>query len=684
MSGKIHLERDGAVAVLIIDNPPVNAGSAAVRSALLARIAEVEADPDLRAGVLIGAGKSFIAGSDLREFDLPLAEPQLPQVIAALEGSAKPWVAALHGAALGGGYELALAADARIASPDTVLGLPECGLGIIPGAGGTQKLPRLVGRARAISLICAGTRVGGAKALDLGMIDALATGDLRAQAVALALATGKRRVIERDLPEETASDIEAAAKKAATKGKRRPHILEAIAQISAVGQLPAAAGLAAERAAFEHLRVQPEARALRHIFFAERQSSRGVAPAGTPGPTRSFGVLGAGTMGASIALAALQAGFPVVLVDSDPAALDRASTRIRNELGRGVAAGRLTLKAAEAAQAALILTDEMARLGETDVLIEAVVEDLDVKRQVFARLDAVAKPGALIATNTSYLDIDPIAAATSRPETVIGLHFFSPAHVMKLLEVVPGGATSAEAVATGLAVARALGKQPVQAGNAFGFIGNRIYAAYRAASEFLLEEGALPQEVDAALEDFGFAMGPCAVADLSGLDIAWRMRRQQAPQRDPKARYVEIPDLLCAVGRLGCKTGAGYYRYDQPGKRQPDPAVETIIAEARARKGIRPRLIGPDEIRNRVLATLINEAGLVLEEGVAAHPGDVDVVLVNGYGFPRWTGGPLYWAKQQDPVRLTADCAQAVAAFGAQKRAADLAGLGLLATSRKV
>lgn len=683
MSGKVHLERDGAVAVLVIDNPPVNAGSAAVRRALLARIAEVEADPALTAGVLIGAGKSFIAGSDLREFDLPLADPQLPQVIAALEGSAKRWVAALHGAALGGGYELALGADARIAAPGTVLGLPECGLGLIPGAGGTQKLPRLVGRSRAIALICGGTRVGAAEALELGMIDALAAGDLRAEAVALALASGKRRAIERDVPEEPGAEIEAAARKAAAKGRQRPHILEAIAQVRAVGQQPAAEGLAAERAAFEHLRLQPEARALRHIFFAEREASRGAATGGTPGPIRSFGVLGAGTMGAGIALAALQAGYPVVLVDSDPAALDRARKRIGDEIGRSAVAGRLTGEAAEAARAALTLTDEMARLGEADVLIEAVIEDLEVKRQVFARLDSVAKPGALLATNTSYLDIDPIAAATGRPEAVVGLHFFSPAHVMKLLEVVPGRSSSAEAVATGLAVARALGKQPVQAGNAFGFIGNRIYAAYRAASEFLLEEGALPQEVDAALEGFGLAMGPFAVADLSGLDIAWRMRQQQAPQRDPRARYVDIPDLLCAAGRLGRKTGAGYYRYDEAGKRQPDPAAEALIAEARARKGVIPRVLAPEEIRSRVLAALVNEAGLVLEEGVAARPGDVDVVLVNGYGFPRWTGGPLHWAGQQDPARLAADCARAVADFGPQKKAADLAGLRILASADK-
>jgi len=681
MSGSVHLEREGAVAVLVIDNPPVNAGSSDIRKALLARIAEVEADPDLRAGVLIGAGKTFIAGSDLREFDLPLAPPQLPEVIAALEGSAKPWVAALQGAALGGGYELALGCDARIAAPGTVVGLPECGLGIIPGAGGTQKLPRLVGKVAALGLIASGRRVPAAEAAGLGMVDALATRDLRQEAAALALALvgRKSRVIDRAPPAEDDAAITAAAAKAAASGRNRPHILAAIAHIRAVGTLPAVEGLAAERATFQALRITPEAKALRHIFFAEREAGRGALAEGAkPMAFARFGILGAGTMGAGIALACLQRGFATSVVDSDPAAIDRARLRIEDEMAKSVTAGRMTRAEAEAARAGLRFSTDMAALAASDVVIEAVIEDLGVKQAVFAAIDKVARPDALLATNTSYLDVDAIAQAVSNPGRFIGLHFFSPAHVMKLLEVVGGGQSTPAALATGLAVARALGKQPVQAGNAFGFIGNRIYAAYRAACEFMLEDGALPQEVDAALTAFGFAMGPFAVADLSGLDIAWRMRQQQAAGRDPDARYVQIPDQLCEAGRLGRKTGAGYYRYDAAGKPQPDAEVTALILAASAAKGITRRSLGADDIRRRALAAIVNEAGLVLQEGIAARAGDIDVVLVNGYGFPRWTGGPLHWAKSQDAAQLQADCAAFVAAAGAGRRLADLAAAGIL------
>lgn len=677
MSGQVHLERDGAVAFLVIDNPPVNAGSAAIRAALLARVAEVEADPAISAAVLIGAGKSFIAGSDLREFDLPLSAPQLPQVISAIEAAAKPFVAALHGVALGGGYELALACDARITAPGTMVGLPECGLGILPGAGGTQKLPRLTGKVRAIALICSGRRIKADEALDLGMIDAVAADDLRREAAAqaLALVGRKRRVIDLAPPPEDEAGIETAARKAARQGRSRPHILAAIHHIRAVGTVPATEGLAAERETFEALRVSDEARAMRHIFFAERAAMRGAGNGAKPLPFRRLGVVGAGTMGVGIATAALQAGVPVVLTDADGAALDRGRIRIDAEVGKAVAGGRLTPAAGEAARSALTLSSDLAPLSEADVIVEAVIEDLAVKRDVFARIAAVTRPDAVLATNTSYLDIDSIAKATGRAGQVIGLHFFSPAHVMKLLEVVPGAASRPEAVATGLAVARALGKQPVQAGNSFGFIGNRIYAAYRAACEFMLEDGALPEEVDAALEEFGFAMGPFAVADLSGLDIAWRMRQQQAATRDPRARYVAIPDRLCEAGRLGRKTGAGYYRYDDAGRRHVDPTVAAVIVAESAARNISRRSLPPDEIRRRALAAIVNEAGLVLEEGVAASAGDVDVVLVNGYGFPRWTGGPMHWAGRQERDRLIADCAAAAQAAGPQKQVADLSAL---------
>ncbi|MDP3339305.1 3-hydroxyacyl-CoA dehydrogenase NAD-binding domain-containing protein [Frigidibacter sp.] len=681
MSGTVHLQREGAVGILVIDNPPVNAGSSDIRKALLACIAEVEADAALAAGVLIGAGKTFIAGSDLREFDLPLATPQLPAVIVALEGSAKPWVAALRGAALGGGYELALGCDARIAAAGTVVGLPECGLGIIPGAGGTQKLPRLVGKVAAISLITSGRRVGAEEALKRGMIDALALGDLRVEAAALALSlVGRKvRVIERDAPTEDEAAIEAAARKAAASGRGRPHILSAIRHIRAVGSVPAAEGLTAERADFQDLRISAEAKALRHIFFAEREAARGAAPAGLkPAPFASFGILGAGTMGAGIALACLQRGFATTVVDTDPAAIGRARTRIEEEITKSSTAGRLTEAEADAARAGLTLGSDMALLAGSDVIIEAVIEDMTVKQQLFEAIDKVARPDALLATNTSYLDVDAIAAAVADPGRFIGLHFFSPANIMKLLEVVGGTRSTPEALATGLAVARALGKQPVQAGNAFGFIGNRIYAAYRTACEFMLEDGAMPQDVDKAMTEFGFAMGPFAVADLSGLDIAWRMRQQQAPSRDPAARYVHIPDRLCEAGRLGRKTGAGYYSYGAAGIPQPDPQVEAVIVAASAEKGIERRRLTAEEIQRRALAAIVNEAALVVQQGVALRPGDVDVVMVNGYGFPRWTGGPLHWAGTQELAQLAADCAAVAAAAGAGRELADLAAAGIL------
>jgi len=678
MTGTVHLEREGDVAVLVIDNPPVNAGSSDVRKALLARIAQVNADADIVGAILIGAGKSFIAGSDLREFDLPLDPPQLPQVIQAIEDCSKPFVAALHGAALGGGYELALGCDARIAAPGTVVGLPECTLGIIPGAGGTQKLPRLVGKAKAISLICAGGRVSSPEALQLGMVDAVAEADLRAEAVALVrgLAGGKHRVIDRPVPEEKPEDIEAAAAKAAKAGPNRPHIRAAIQHVLAAGTVDAREGLAAERADFQDLRVAPEAKALRHIFFAEREAARGWLGAGVRGRRfGSFGIVGAGTMGADIATATLQGGFRAVVVDSNDNVLERAKTRIAAAIDKGVASGRTSNEAGEAAKANLVLSSDLRALAECDVVIEAVFEDMNTKRSVFAQLDAIARPDALLATNTSYLDIDRIAASTDRPQNVIGLHFFSPAHIMKLLEVVAGSRSSDEALAMGLAVAKALGKQPVQAGNGFGFIGNRIYAAYRASCEFMLEDGALPHEVDEALESFGFAMGPFAVADMSGLDIAWRMRQQQAATRDPSTRYVQIPDRLCEMGRLGRKTGAGYYNYDGHGRPQRAPEVEALIVEASDAKGIVRRTLGAEEIQRRAMAAIVNEAGLVLEDKIAARASDIDVVLVNGYGFPRWLGGPFYWASQQDSEEMVAACAASAAEAGPLKRQADPAVL---------
>ena len=674
---KVRLERDGSVGVIVIDNPPINAGSAPVRAGLLSAVRAVQADASLHAAVIIGAGKTFIAGSDLREFGQPLESPQLPDVIAAIEACPKPFVAALHGAALGGGFELALGCDARVAAPGTVVGLPEVTLGIIPGAGGTQRLPRIVGVPRAIAMVCSGERVRATQALQAGLIDALAASEaeLRAAAIAhanaLAARGGKRRLRDLPVPEAAEAAIEATAEAALRAGKRRPQVAEAIAAVRRAATQPIDDGLRLEREAFQRLRTGREARALRHQFFAERDSARLPALQGVPRPVDTVAVLGAGTMGTGIALAALATGCTVQLIEQDATALERGTQRIQSHYTDRVRAGKLDAARAQAEQQRLHPGLDWSALAEADLVIEAVFEDLAVKQQVFARIGSFARPGAVLASNTSYLDLDAIANVTHRPQDVIGLHFFSPANVMRLLEVVRGAASAPDALATGMALGRRLGKLPLLTGNAFGFVGNRLYAAYRRQCEFLVEEGAWPEQVDAALQQFGFAMGPFAVADLSGLDIAWRMRQAQAAARDPAARYVDIPDRLCEAGRLGRKTGAGYYRYGDNGERAVDPAVHTLIAQARAAKGLAPRNVDDAEIQRRALLALANEAALLLAEGVATHPADVDLALVNGYGFPRWEGGVVFWARERGEQPLREDFAWLAKVSGPGSRRGD-------------
>ncbi|RKR68367.1 3-hydroxyacyl-CoA dehydrogenase [Acidovorax sp. 94] len=673
-TAQVRLERDGEVAIIWIDNPPINAGSAAVRAGLLKAIDEVVRDERIVAAVLIGAGTTFIAGSDIREFGQPLAEPQLPTVIAAIEACPKPFVAALHGAALGGGFELALGCDARISAPETVVGLPEVTLGIIPGAGGTQRLPRLVGVPRAIAMVCSGERVKSAAALTAGLVDQIAAGDLCAAAVAHArnLAGRKQRVRELAVPASETQAVADAAAAALKAGKNRPAVVAAIESIRASALQDFDTALAGERAAFQQLRTSREASALRHQFFAERESAKHPELVGAaPRAVQTLAVIGAGTMGTGIAIAALDAGYDVRLLEQDGAALDRGGTRIREHYAARVRAGKMAPDVAQSRQDRLHTSLHWNDIAEADLVIEAVFDDLDVKREVFARIDGLARPGAVLASNTSYLDLDAIAAATSRPQDVIGLHFFSPANVMRLMEVVRGEATAPDALATGLAVAKKLGKLPLLTGNAFGFVGNRLYAAYRRQCEFLIEEGAWPEQVDDALQRFGFAMGPFAVADLSGLDIAWRMRQAQSGTRDPAARYVHIADQLCEAGRLGRKTGAGYYRYAEGGKPMVDEAVHVLIEQARADKGITPRAIADEEIVRRILLALANEAALLLAEGVAAHATDVDLALVNGYGFPRWEGGVVFWARERGEVALSADFAWLAEINGPGSRIGD-------------
>lgn len=676
----VRLERDGDIGVIVIDNPPVNAGSIEVRRSLLKAVQEICTNPSIQAAVLIGAGSTFIVGSDIKEFAKPIEDPQLPQVIAAISACEKPFVAAIHGAALGGGFELALGCDARVAAPDAVVGLPEVTLGMIPGAGGTQYLPRLIGIAAAIPMICSGKRVGAKDALAKGMIDAIIEGvPLREGAVAFAkgLNGKKRRLGSESVTPEPREKIGTAAAEALRAGKNRPQVGAAIAAIESSVALPFAEALAKERAVFQELRMSREAAALRYLFFAERAAARvsdieNIAPA----EIKRAGVVGAGTMGSAIAMCLADAGISVVLTDMHADSLTRGMDRIQKSYARQVSDKRISEGEAEKRTARIKTESNLDALSSCDLAVEAVFEDMDVKRKLFGALDAIMPAHAVLASNTSYLDLDAIAAATKRPESVAGLHFFNPANVMRLVEVVRGAKTAPQTLATALGLAKRLRKLPIVARVGEGFIGNRIYAAYRRQCEFMLEEGAYPEEIDTALEAFGFAMGPFAVADASGLDIAWRMRQRLAATRDTRERYVEIPDRLCEAGRLGRKTGAGWYKYAEGARRgEPDPFVRILIESVSAAKGIARRSIPAPEIQNRVLVTMVNEAALLLQEGIAARASDIDLVLVNGYGFPNYEGGPLFWAKAQEKSWLLAQVENLRAVSGHKFRMGNVAAL---------
>lgn len=659
---KIKIHSDSNVMVVTVDNPPINAGSAEVRSGLLEAIRELESDGKLEAAVIIGGGTTFIAGSDIKEFSLPLAEPQLPTVIAAIENCSKPVVCALHGAALGGGFELALGCDARIALVGTLLGLPEVTLGIIPGAGGTQRLPRLVGVEKSIELICSGARIQADEALKLGIVNEVVQENLLAHALILArsMIGQKNRIRDISMPTGDANAILAASQKALKAGKNRPQVKEAIAMICNAQALPIDQALAVERESFQTLRVSIEAKALRHQFFAERKLFKALSSNDAQAQAlEQIAVIGAGTMGSGIAMACLSAGYAVILLDQDELALHNGVKRVEQFYQSRLQSGRMSQGRVSELLQRFSFGSDWNVISAADLIIEAVFEDIDVKHEVFAKMDTHAKSSALLASNTSYLDIDAIAAKTSNPSRVLGLHFFSPAQVMKLIEIIRCKKTSPVALATGLSFAKRLGKLPIISANSFGFIGNRIYSAYRRQCEFMLEEGAYPEQIDAALEAYGFAMGPFAVADLSGLDIAWRMRKSQAASRDPGHRYVSIPDTLCLAGRLGRKVGAGYYRYPEDSKEKVlDPVVSEIIEAASKEKGIIRRPFNADEIVNRVLLTMINEVAHLLSEGVTTVADDCDIALVNGYGFPRWQGGPVFIARAKGQKLLDQELKQ--------------------------
>lgn len=610
------------------------------------------ANPGVDALVIACAGRTFIAGADLAEFDRPPEPPHLPEITQAIEDSEKPIVAALHGTALGGGFEIALACHYRVAAPGTRVGLPEVKLGLLPGAGGTQRLPRLIGFERALAMITGGEPVRAVDALADGALDEIAGDDLVTTAIVAAkrLAAGgarPRRTGALPVPRVGDEAFERARESAAKKQRGRVAPLAAIDALRAAARLSFTEGIARERELFLELRASPQAAALRYAFVSEREVAK-VPWLGSdvqPREVRRAGVIGAGTMGGGIAMCFANAGFPVTLLDADVAGLARRIENIRRNYSASVARGRLAQAAMDERMGRITATVEWSALRDADLIVEAAYEDIDVKRQVFERLDAVAKPGAVLATNTSYLDVGIIAGFTHRSQDVVGMHFFSPANVMRLLENVRAPKTAPDVLATAMRVGRSLGKVAVAVRGSDGFVGNRMLMQRTRETFFLLEEGALPQDVDRALVEFGFAMGPFAVADLSGLDIGWSNRKARAHLRESGVRDCDLLDQVCERGRLGQKTGAGWYRYDAGSRTPvPDPEIEALIVAHSRAAGIERRRIPAEEIVERCIWSMVNEAARILEEGIAARALDIDMVWLHGYGFPGWRGGPMYYA----------------------------------------
>jgi 3-hydroxyacyl-CoA dehydrogenase len=642
-------ENHEGIALITLDNPPVNALGHALRAALAEALDEAEADPAIRAIVIRAARRTFPAGADIREFGKTPLPPLLPDLCTRIEACTKPVVAALHGTALGGGLELALAAHARVALSSAKLGFPEVTLGLLPGAGGTQRAPRLIGAEPALRMMTSGRPLRAADALAIGLVDRVVEDDVTAAALALAAdlaATGHPPVPTRNRAEGFRDPIAyEAAITAAREPVQHPDLPapgRIIDCIEAALLLPFDAGLSFERAAFGDLVDSPAAKGLRHAFLAERRVTKIPEAGAKPRTIDHVGVVGGGLMGAGILVALLDAGLTATLVERDRDALAAGLERIATLHESAVAKGKLKPERRDADWARLSGATDLAALATADLVIEAVPEDEALKADLFRRLDPILKPGALLATNTSYLDVNVLARVTSRPADVLGLHFFSPAHLMRLVEVIAGAVTAPDAVATGFALAQRMGKTAVRAGVCDGFIGNRILTAYRTAADITVEDGASPYDVDAAMRGFGFPLGPYELADRTGLDISWARRKRLAPLRDPEARYVAIADRLCEAGLLGQKTGAGWYLYPEGtrgGRR--DPSVLALIAEERARKGITPRAFADHEIARRCLLAMIAEAARIAEEGIALRPSDIDVVMLAGYAFPRWRGGPM-------------------------------------------
>jgi 3-hydroxyacyl-CoA dehydrogenase len=648
------LSLSGDIAVVTIDNRPVNTMTRETRAGLKQAFEQLRGNGEVRAIVLACAGKTFLSGGDMREFATGILEPGYHEVLRLIEDSPIPVVAALHGTVMGGGLETAIACHYRVAQEATRLGLPEITLGIIPGAGGTQRMPRLIGLEAALGMMLGGKPVTCAQALAFGLIDAAVGGDVGEAAIAfarqlVAKGAGPRRTRDREVADAAkATEIIAAHRAQVAKTMRnRNSPLVLLDAVQASVDKPFAAGIAYEQSLSNQVERAVEGRAFRHLFFAEREVRRipGLPADVKPRPLARIGVVGAGTMGGGIAMCFANAGIPVTLVDTTQANLDRGLATIGKNYERSVARGSLKQEQSEQRMALIAPTLDYADLGSADVVIEAVFENLALKKEIFARLDAVAKPGAVLGTNTSSLDIDEIAAVTRRPQDVIGLHFFSPANVMPLLEIVQCAKTAADVVVTALAIAKLIKKTGVVAKVCYGFIGNRMMEPYGREAERCVLEGATPEQVDGALESFGFAMGFLAMYDMAGVDIGHLMRQQRKDLLPDDPSFYRPSAMLNECGWLGQKSGRGYYRYDNPERRRtPDPEVIEMLHQEGRRLNIEQRQPGAQEILERCIYAMINEGALLLEEGIALRASDIDVVYTAGYGFPRYRGGPMFYA----------------------------------------
>lgn len=655
MESLVSLNTDDGIAVIAINNPPVNALSQGVRQQLSDCLTQAQSDPAVQAIVIACKGQTFVAGADLKEFDQPLMEPHLPDLLNAIENSPKPVIAALYGSVLGGGLELALACHARIADEQTTLGLPEVSLGLIPGAGGTQRLVRLCGALVAVDVVIAGLRLSAAQAQAVGLVDQCVTCDVQGAAVeharGLLLADlSWQRTRDRVIPAHDVADLDAKVAGAMKKlvGQQAP--LAALEAINAALTQPFDDGMAVERELFIERRQSVQAKALRHLFFSERAlagRTRKLAASGQGRVIKKVAVIGSGTMGAGIAICVANAGFAVSLIDVQDAALQRGVKNIDDYYRDALLKGRMDERACQERRALIVPSTSMEVVEDADLVIEAVFEDMEVKRAVFQQLDALCKPDAILATNTSYLDVEAIADCTRRPQQVLGMHFFSPAPVMKLLEVVRTSQTDRSVLAAVLGLAQQLGKVAVTVGVCDGFVGNRLLAAREREAMWLLEEGASPEAIDRVMRAFGFPIGPFELRDMAGVDVAWRNRQGRLSQLSEREQRCDWVDKLYAADRLGQKTGAGFYRYAQ-GSRQalPDPWLGELLAQHRKQWGITPRSITDQEIEERCLFAMINEAAWLLDNNIVEHPADIDLVWIHGYGFPRYKGGLTYYADQ--------------------------------------